>query len=75
VSTKQTSGVSPTFMDQFADAKDTINRIKAVMEVKPTGPNWTLIAPDGRMWSGDQKQVARVLLQNIDVTQLFKDAP
>lgn len=71
----QTSGVSSTFMDQFADAKDTINRIKAVMEVNPTCPDWTLIAPDGRVWSGDQKQLARVLLQNIDMAKLFKDTP
>ena len=36
-------------------------------------PRWTLIGPDGRIWVGDQRTVARVLFQNIDVTTLFKE--
>lgn len=36
-------------------------------------PTWTLISPCGRVWVDDQRGIARVLFQNIDVTTLFKD--
>lgn len=71
----QTSGVSSTFMDQFADAKDTINRIKAVMDSMSPNSDWVLISPSGSMWTGSQQEIGRVLLQNIDITHLFKDTP
>lgn len=70
MSTTQTPDVSSTFMDQFADAKRVIGSIEAAMKALPL--EWTLIAPDGRLWQGSQQQVARVLLQNIDVASLFK---
>ena len=38
-------------------------------------PTWTLISPCGRVWVDDQRGIARVILQNIDVTTLFKDTP
>ena len=38
-------------------------------------PTWTLISPCGRVWVDDQRAIARVLFQNIDVTTLFKDHP
>lgn len=34
-------------------------------------PEWVLITPDGRVFKGAQREVARALLQNIDVTSLF----
>jgi len=37
--------------------------------------DWVLITPDGRMFKGTQRDVARVLFQNLDVTSLFKDQP
>ena len=40
------------------------------IELLPT-PEWVLIAPDGRVFKGDQREVARALLQNIDITSLF----
>lgn len=50
-----------------------IEAMKQVMreiELLPT-PEWVLITPDGRVFKGDQRTVARALLQNIDVTSLF----
>ena len=50
--------------------------LRAMREIKFLEPlQWTLVAPDGRLFQGTQQEVARVLLQNIDVTQLFKDTP
>ncbi|HET8687639.1 MAG TPA: hypothetical protein VFM18_13390 [Methanosarcina sp.] len=34
-------------------------------------PQWMLVGPDGKVYTGDQKAVARVLLQNLDITSLF----
>jgi hypothetical protein len=71
MSTNRTTA-SSTFMQQFDDAKTLISRMEAAMQaVKP--PQWVLIGPDGRVWQGTQRDVARALLQNIDVTTLFKD--
>lgn len=47
--------------------------VKALEEAKP--PEWMLIAPDGRVFKGDQRTVARALLLNIDVTSLFGAHP
>lgn len=69
----QKSGVSPTFMDQFTGARRVIGNIEAAMKTIPL--EWTLIAPDGRLWQGSQRDVARVLLQNLDIASLFTDAP
>ena len=38
-------------------------------------PEWMLIAPDGRVFKGDQRTVARALLMNIDVASLFGATP
>lgn len=35
---------------------------------------WVLVAPDGRVWRGSQRDMARVLFRNIDVGALFSDA-
>lgn len=40
-----------------------------------TPPEWILIAPDGRVFKGDQQTVARVIFQNIDIASLFKENP
>lgn len=46
------------------------NMLKAIEAAgKPT---WTLISPAGRVWIDDQQGIARVILQNIDVTTFFK---
>ena len=38
-------------------------------------PEWMLIAPDGRVFKGDQRTVARALLQNLDIDSLFAATP
>lgn len=50
-----------------------IEAMRAELGKQPT--EWMLFSPDGRMWTGDQRAMARVLFQNIDVTTLFKDQP
>lgn len=57
-------------MQQFDDCRDLIGRMKAVMD-SAQPPQWLLMGPDGRVWQGSQQDVARVLLQNIDIAALF----
>lgn len=48
--------------------------VKAMEEARAMfkPPEWVLITPDGRMFKGAQREVARALLQNLDITSLFK---
>lgn len=66
------STTASTFMQQIDECKTTAKKIEAVM-ASSSKPEWFLIAPDGRVWQGDQRTVARVLLQNIDVAELFTE--
>ena len=65
-----TATTSPALELDSQRLQDMAEAIAATPERK-----WTLISPDARIWVGDQRTIARVLLQNIDVTTLFKDAP
>lgn len=61
-----------TSPDQAATLR-MLEAMRAQFGKQPT--EWMLVSPDGRMWKGDQRAMARVLFQNIDVTTLFKDSP
>lgn len=49
---------------------EAMRRVMIELELSPP-PEWMLITPDGRVFKGDQRVVARALLQNIDVASLF----
>lgn len=53
---------------------EAMRRVMIELESLPQ-PEWLLIAPDGRVFKGDQRTVARALLQNIDITSLFGTTP
>lgn len=46
--------------------------VDAVKGLPPA--EWVLVAPDGRVWRGSQRDMARVLFRNIDVAALFSDS-
>lgn len=59
--------VSITKPMSFDEMVKTMEEAKAMF----MPPEWVLITPDGRVFKGDQREVARALLLNIDVTSLF----
>ena len=47
--------------------------VQAMREIELfTPPEWVLITPDGRVFKGDQRTVARVIFQNLDIARLFE---
>lgn len=64
-STTATANISnPVSLDELVKAME-----EAKAMFKP--PEWVLIAPDGRVFKGDQRTVAIVLFQNLDIASLF----
>lgn len=55
------------------DPRQALSRMEDVVKGLPPA-EWVLVAPDGRVWRGSQRDMARVLFRNIDVAALFSDA-
>lgn len=67
--TAQTSAANSNFLQQFDDCKAMVKRMEAVM-LTPKA-QWILMSPDGRVWQGDQQEVARALLLHLDISARF----